>query len=183
MQKQNIVHHTQTADLYVLLDACWIDGLGKTRNTSLVKPSQNDLCWSPPQSTSNWDDTFIFQHRFLFLRPASATGLAYNAACWPQWHDFIFLFSFFLLNFLVDFMWGWSWTPVSFLLHVKYTVSYRIVSHGRVTSVVRATPLVNGRGQIYPSHQTHALNRQSPNFAHVFMSTISADMQNAAVYC
>jgi len=53
-------------------------------------------------------------------------------------------------------MCGRSWTPVSFLLHVKYTVSYRIVSHGRVTSVVRATPLVNGRGQIYPSHQTHA---------------------------
>jgi len=49
-------------------------------------------------------------------------------------------------------------------------------SHGTVTSVVRATPQVNGREQTYPSHQTHTLNRQSPNIAYVIMSTISPRM-------
>ena len=47
-----------------------------------------------------------------------------------------------------------------------------------MTSVVRAIPQVNGRGQNYPSHHTHStpLNRQSPNIAHVITSTISARM-------
>ena len=55
-------------------------------------------------------------------------------------------------------------------------VSYRIVSSHH-TSVLRATREVNGRRQIYPSHHNHSptpLNRQSPNIAHVIMSTISA---------
>ena len=47
-------------------------------------------------------------------------------------------------------------------------------SHGGVTSIVRAIPQVNGRGQNYPLTKTTPLNRQSPNIAHVITSTISA---------
>ena len=88
ISSEAILIHLHLYNLHVLLDACWIDGLGNTSNTSLVKPSQNDLCWSPPQSTSNWDDTFIFQHRFLFLHPASATG--FNLHCCMQWLSDVF---------------------------------------------------------------------------------------------
>ena len=53
----------------------------------------------------------------------------------------LFLVSHF--NFLFVPCGGLSWLPVSFLLHVKYTVSYRIVSYGNLaTNVSRFTGLL-----------------------------------------
>ena len=82
----------------------------------------------------------LIQQLFLFLRPASATG----------WRTI-------LLNFLFDFMCGRSWTHVSFLLHVKYTVSYCIVAHGRSCDQCCDQCCESDTfSQVYPSHQTHA---------------------------
>ena len=73
------------------------------------------------------------------------------------------------LTFLV------KWIIISYVI-VK---SYRITrSHGSVTSVLRATHQVNGRGRICPSPSPTPLNRQSPNIAHVITSTISPHTQH-----
>ena len=61
-------------------------------------------------------------HRFFYLLDClTITGLdrTYHA------HHFIFSFTF---SFLFIPRGRLSWLPVSFLLHVKYTLSYRIVS-------------------------------------------------------
>jgi len=51
------------------------------------------------------------------------------------------------------------------------------IESGSVTSVVRALPQVNGRWQNHtPLTKLTPLNRQSPNVAHVTMSSISAHM-------
>jgi len=47
------------------------------------------------------------------------------------------------------------------------------ITASHVTSVVRATHQVNGRRQNYPSHHPTPPNRQSPNIAHVIMTTTS----------
>ena len=41
-------------------------------------------------------------------------------------HQFIFSFTFYFIFLLVP-CGGLSWLPVSFLLHVKYTLSYRMI--------------------------------------------------------
>ena len=52
-------------------------------------------------------------------------GLCYLRCCWL----FFFLFLVSHFNFLFVPCGGLSWLPVGFLLHVKYTESYRIVSY------------------------------------------------------
>ena len=52
-------------------------------------------------------------------------------------HAYRFIFSFFLLHFLFIPCGRLSWLSVSFFLHVKYTVSYRIVSYRRLTTGIR----------------------------------------------
>jgi len=59
----------------------------------------------------------------------------------------LFLVSHF--NFLFVPCGGLSWLPVSFLLHVKYTLSYRIVSYRITGSLLLCLP--TGRGTVFGS--------------------------------
>ena len=62
-----------------------------------------------------------FHRRFLL-----GTRLPYDNRTGPDTFIILFLVSHFIFLFIP---WGrLSWLPVSFLLHVKYTLSYRIVS-------------------------------------------------------
>jgi len=60
----------------------------------------------------------------------------------------LFLVSLSHFNFLFVPCGGLSWLPVSFLLRIKYTLSYRIVSYGpsKVGSQLFATTLANCDG-------------------------------------
>ena len=62
-----------------------------------------------------------------FLLP---TGLLHDNGTGPDLGPIMFIVLFLVshFNFLFVPCGGLSWLPVSFLLHVKYTVSYRIVS-------------------------------------------------------
>jgi len=72
-------------------------------------------------------------------------------------HHFIFSFTFY---FFVYFMWyRLSWLPVSFLLHVKYTLSYRIVSY-YITDVTLIPYVTVG---ICTIHRTQRTNRTDFN--------------------
>jgi len=68
------------------------------------------------------------------LRLLLTTGL-------PSWQrDWTVLIVSFLIshfNFLFVTCGGLSWLPVSFLLHVKYTLSYRIVSYQRLIKLYK----------------------------------------------
>ena len=60
-------------------------------------------------------------------------------------HRFIFSFTFYFLFVPCG---GLSWLPVSFLLHVKYTLSYRIVSYDCMLKICRL--LKSYRWEIFP---------------------------------
>jgi len=74
------------------------------------------------------------QYNLLFRSlPEGQGSLAKTDSNWVTFHHFTFhIFLKFLVshfNFLFVPCGGLSWLPVSFLLHVKYTLSYRIVSY------------------------------------------------------
>ena len=71
--------------------------------------------------------TYLF-NKFFHIRLFLPTGLPSWQRDWIGPIMLIVLFLVSLFNFLFVPCGGPSWLPVSFLLHVKYTLSYRIVS-------------------------------------------------------
>ena len=76
--------------------------------------------------------TYLFNKSF-HLRLLLPTGLPSWQRDWTGPIMLIVLFLVSHFNFLFVPCGGLSWLPVSFLLHVKYTLSYRIVSYRIVT--------------------------------------------------
>jgi len=77
-------------------------------------------------------DTFskpTFSTNLFHLRLLLPTGLPSWQRDWTGPITLIVLFLVSHFNFLFVPCGGLSWPPVSFLLHVKYTLSYRIVSY------------------------------------------------------
>jgi len=111
------------------------------------------------------------------LRLLLSTGLPSWQRDWTGPIMLIVLFIVSHFNFLFVPCGGLSWLPVSFLLHVKYTVSYRIVSYWRHRYRENSTEnLAISRRSLVAMHRVNGyVRKQTRGMSFTF---ISARMNN-----